>query len=740
MKGRKGLVFGAAVLAAFLPAAPLYAAATGALAGHVVDSGTGDPVPWATVVVEGINHGRVSDTGGYFLFPALTPGVYTLQTLHLGYRDARFEVRIEPGDTTRVDLRIGHEPLHMDETVVEEERGRPLSPLHKPEVVFSGSKLRQNLSRTIAETMDYEPGVAQRTMGPAPARPVLRGLSGDRLLVLEDGERTGDLSASCADHAVAIEPMTTERIEVVRGPGTMLYGSNALGGVVNVVRGYVPSEQPQGRNGSFTWQAESVTGGLSAGLAFEQPLGPLAMRFDSSLRNAGEVATPRGPLVNTDIRTGNGSLGVSLVRPWGHLGVSGSLYDSEYGIPPDPEGGHPLGISILLERQHLESRAGFRAVSDRIRQLELHHTFSRYQHGEFEANGSLGLEFGLLTHHLASLARLNPVGPFDNGAAGVWYEYRNYAAAGLNFTPPTTEYAGAWFTYQELKRGDWAAKGAVRFDVRRVQPREERYSNQVGRIQRRDFAGLSGGLSAHFRPVEALTLGTTLMRTFRPPGLEELFSEGPHLAAYSYEVGNGALDSERGRGIELFADYRHTRGHLRLAVYHNDIDGFIFPRNTGMLSPRRADLFLYRTVGERVDMRGAEIALDWDLWRSLKTTITASQVRGVLSDRGDEPLPRLPPMQGRFSLTGGRESLSGTVGLRLAAAQDRPGEFEEPTDGYAVLDLSGQYLASWGGRLHAFSATLENATNAVYRRHLNRVKEILPEPGRNLRVLHKLYF
>ena len=740
MKDRKGLVFRAVALAAFLAGAPLYAAATGALAGHVVDSDTGEPVPWATVVIEGINRGRVSDTGGYFLFPALTPGVYILQTLHLGYRDARFEVRIEPGDTTHADLRISHEHFHMDETVVEDDRERPGSPLQKPEVVFSGSKLRQNLSRTIAETMDYEPGVAQRTMGPAPARPVLRGLSGDRLLVLEDGERTGDLSASCADHAVAIEPMTTERIEVVRGPGTMLYGSNALGGVVNVVRGYVPSEHPQGRNGSFTWQAESVTGGLSAGLAFEQPLGPLAMRFDSSLRNAGEVATPRGTLANTDIRTGNGSLGVSLVRPWGHFGLSGSLYDSEYGIPPDPEGGHPLGISILLERQHLESRAGFLAVSDRIRQLELHHTFSRYQHGEFEANGSLGLEFGLLTHHLASLARLNPVGPFENGAAGVWYEYRNYAAAGLNFTPPTTEYAGAFFTYQEWKRGDWAAKGAVRFDVRRVQPREERHSNQVGRIQRRDFAGLSGGLSAHFRPMAALTLGTTLMRTFRPPGLEELFSEGPHLAAYSYEVGNGALDSERGRGIELFADYRHTRGHLRLAVFRNDIDGFIFPRNTGMLSPRRADLFLYRTVGERVNMRGAEVVLDWDLWRGLKTTVTASHVRGVLSDRGDEPLPRLPPLQGRFSLTGERESLSGTVGLRLAAAQDRPGEFEEPTDGYAVLDLSGQYLASWDGRLHAFSATLENATNAVYRRHLNRVKEILPEPGRNLRVLHKLYF
>ena len=280
----------------------------------------------------------------------------------------------------------------------------------------------------------------------------------------------------------------------------------------------------------------------------------------------------------------------------------------------------------------------------------------------------------------------------------------------------------------------------MRLDVRRVQPREERDSRMVGRIQRRDFAGLSGGLSAHYRPMEALTLGTTLMRTFRAPGIEELFSEGPHLAAYSYEVGNGSLDSERGRGIELFADYHHPRGHLHLAVFRNDIDGFIFPRNTGVLSQRRADLFLYRTVGERARMLGAEVALDWDLSRSWETAVTASQVRGVLSDSGDERLPRLPPLQGHFSLTGERESVSGTVALRLAAAQNRTGEFEEPTDGYAVLDLSGQYLVHWRGRLHAFSATLENATNAVYRRHLNRVKEILPEPGRNLRVLHKLYF
>ena len=714
---------------------------TGSLAGHVIDAESGQPVGWTTVVIEELERARVSDAEGYFFFANVPPGAYVLQSLHVGYHEARFEVEVVAGDTTHVDLVIGHESLHVEGILVEGERTSPVSPLQTPEVVFSGSKLRQNLSRTIAETIDYEPGIAQRSMGPAPSRPVLRGLGGDRLLMVEDGERTGDLSGSSSDHAVAIEPMTTERIEIVRGPRTLLYGSNALAGVVNVVRGYVPSEQPDGFGGSVIYQGESVNRGLSGGLTLEQGLGPLALRFDSSLRNADDIATPHGKLANTDIRTGNASVGLSLVRPWGHVGASGSLYDSDYGIPPDPEGGHPDGVSIDLQRQHLEGRGEILTGPDWLQRLELHHSFSRYQHGEFEASGDLGMEFGVLTHNTGALAHLDRMGPFANGAVGLWYEYRNYAAAGLNFTPPAEEYAGALFTYQEWEHGPWAINAALRVDARRVDPREERDSRRVGRIQTRDFAGVSAGLSNHYRASSGLTLGTTLMRTFRPPGLEELFSEGPHLAAYSYEVGNGALDSERGLGLEMFVDYHHEEGHVHLAVFRNAIDGYIFPKNSGEPSLRRADLFLYRTVGERVLMHGAEVTFDWHVADYWKAAGTLSYVRGHLIDLNDEPLPRLPPLQGHLGLTcEPTEALSATIALRLATEQNRIGEFEKPTEGYAVLDFSSQYYAQWGGRLHTFALTLENATDAVYRNHLNRVKEILPESGRNLRLLHKIFF
>ena len=729
------------LLLLLLGAAPVRGTETGALAGHVVDAESGEAVGWTTVVVEGLERARISDADGYFFFANLPPGIHVLQTLHVGFHDARFEVEVAAGDTNHVDLAIGHHHLELQTILIEVQSGRPLSPLETPQVVFSGSTLRQNLSRTIAETIDSEPGIAQRSMGPAPARPVLRGLGGDRLLVLEDGERTGDLSASSSDHAVAIEPLTTERIEVVRGPRTLLYGSNALAGVVNVVRGYVPSVHPENLGGSFTWQGESVNGALGAGLSLEHPLGPLSLRADGSWRNAGDIATPRGVLPNTDIRTGNASAGISLVRPWGHAGVSGSVYDSDYGIPPDPLGGHPHGVSIELERQHLEGRGELFVGPEWLQRLELTHAFSRYQHGEFEVNHVLGLEFGVLSHHSSVLAHLAPLGPLRNGVAGLWYEYRNYAAAGLDFTPPAEEYAGAMFTYQEIERGSWSANAALRADVRRVEPREERDSRTVGRIRTRDFAGLSSGVSGHYRTGLDLTLGATWMRTFRAPGIEELFSEGPHLAAYSYEVGRGDLNSERGLGLELFADYHHEKGHLHLALFRNAIDGYIFPKNSGKPSLRRADLYLYQMVGERVLMHGAEATADWHLGRNWKTLSSLSYVRGHLADRGGEPLPRLPPVQSRISLSWEpTETLSATGALRLAADQNRPGEFEERTEGYAVLDFSGQYYLHWGGHLHTFALTLENATNAVYRNHLNRVKDILPEPGRNLRLLHKVFF
>ena len=187
-------------------------AQSGALAGRALDAESNDPIGWVTVLVEDTERGQITDEQGRFFFADLPVGQHIIETLHISYHNTRFAVEIKAGDTTHVDLRIGHQELQLEGVHIEGQRADSPAPLDEPDVVFSGNKLRQNLSQTIAETIDYEPGIAQRSMGPAPARPVLRGLSGDRLLILEDGERTGDLSATSSDHAVAVDPMTTQQI------------------------------------------------------------------------------------------------------------------------------------------------------------------------------------------------------------------------------------------------------------------------------------------------------------------------------------------------------------------------------------------------------------------------------------------------------------------------------------------------------------------------------------------------
>ena len=723
-------------------------ALSGALTGRVLDSESNDPIGWTTVVVEGTERGQMTDEQGTFFFSDLPVGRHVIQTLHVSYHDTRFAVEITAGDTTRVDLHIGHQELILEGVQIEDQRVRSLAPLDEPDVIFSGNKLRQNLSQTIAETIDYEPGIAQRSMGPAPARPVLRGLGGDRLLILEDGERTGDLSATSSDHAVAVDPMTTQRIEITRGPETMVYGSNALGGVINVRRGYVPVERTEKAGGSFSWQGESVNEGLSSGIELIQPLGrTLALRADGSLRKAGNVSTPRGELINTGIQTGNVSLGLSTVHERGHVGGAIGAYRSDYGIPPDPSGGHPNGVTIDMERQHAELRAQWRGdMGIGLQTLDIHHSFSRYWHAEYEDRRTLGMEFGVLTHNGGAQMRWGPSGARQRSALGFWYEYRNYASAGLNFTPDAEEYAGAIFSYSKWQHGPWKAQGSLRADLRRVEPDQISEALlvgqvEVGRIRTRSFSGLSGGFSFQYQPHTQISTGATFMRTFRAPGIEELFSKGPHLAAYTFEVGSSNLDSEQAWGTEFFVEFRRARNYLSIALFRNQIDGYIFPKNTGQRSWRRADLILYQTVGLDAMMHGVETSFGWHFTKRWKTVGTLSYVRGTLPDLGNEAIPRLPPLQGRIGLTyEPREELEWTGSLRWANDQKRIGPFETPTDGYAVLDLSGRYNVYWRGHLHAFSVGLQNSTNAVYRKHLNRIKELLPEPGRSARLLHKVFF
>lgn len=707
--------------------------------GWVEDADSREKLGWVNVILAEAERGLATDEHGYFFFGNVPAGTHTLRATRIGYRETVRSVTVRADDTLRVTIRLGGLPLQLSEVVTVAEADRHGAVSHDPVVELCGGRLQRQLGTTISETVKEEPGVSQRSMGPAPARPVLRGLGGNRLAMLEDGLPTGDLSASSADHAVAIEPMTADRIEIFRGPETLLFGPAVLGGVIDVRREVIARTRPRRATGALTLQGESVNDGGSGGISGTLPMGSFVARTSGSLRSTGDLVTPDGRLKNTSLRTGNGALGVSYVRPWGAIGTGASWYDSEYGIPGGFVGAHPHGVAIEMNRRRWDAAAEWQPAGALVRRIEADYSFARYYHAEFESNGDLGMEFGVLSDHASAHVHFGPHVLFDEGAAGISGERRDYATGGLTFTPATVEWSGAAFLYEKKRVGVALIQGAVRYDRRDVLPELERQSYYIGPIREREFDGVSGSLGGEIPVLNAGVAGATLTRSWRAPTIEELFSEGPHLAAYSYELGNPRLRAEGGWGAEL--SFRRSSGRLqgRAAVFRNAFDGFVFPRNTGRFSPRRADLYEYQYSGLDAVMQGGELSASLEATRGLVIRGTLSYVRGELTDE-EKPLPMIPPLTGMLGAEIHAAPWTWVIEAHGASAQTRVDEFEEPTAEWLRLDAAVQWQKSSSGLLHSVVCSAENVTNTEYRNHLSRVKAIMLEPGVNLKLIYRVYF
>lgn len=720
--------------------------AAGAIVGKVVDSRTGAGIGWANVVIMDTYHGVSSHSNGEFHIFMVPPGKYTIKASHLGFRDKLKMVEVAEGDTAIVEFFLNPSTIQLREVTLSGVRDDSISSLdNDPAIKLSGRELQRELGLTIAETVDESPGIAQRSMGPAPARPVLRGLSGDRLMILEDNKRTGDLSATSSDHAVAIDPMTANDVEVIRGAETLLFGPGAIGGVINVNRRIIPMGNIHRFQGSASLQSESVNEGTSFGINICTPVKHLALKMDGSYRRASDIQTPVGTLSNTDIQTTNAGVGLSLPRSWGVIGVSGKSYDSEYGIPGGFVGAHPNGVSIEMNRRNLELMTRIYPATPQIRQVEVSYSFARYYHAEWESDGNLGMEFGVLMDNLDVKTHLDKHFVFDQGVFGAWGELRNYATGGLSFTPETREKQVGVYLYEQKKMGILQSKYAIRFDSKEVIPEREFTSVVIGHVRKRSFSGLSSAVSFELPLYRDTYFGTNIIRSWRAPTVEELFSRGPHLAAYSYEIGNPDLDAERGLGLEVFLDGRLSSLNGRLTLFRNSFSDYIFPSFSGKLSAARADLYEYYYKGRDAMMTGMEANLDWDLTPSWNLHGVLSYVRGELSER-NVPMPLMPPLGGKLGMmyrfngwTFNIDALGAFEQDRLYVAEDPDAIPEDETSSWLRFDISVQMQKPWKGLLHVAVLSVDNLTDTEYRNHLSRVKVIMPEPGRNVKLTYKVY-
>jgi iron complex outermembrane receptor protein len=739
---RNGLLLSMLILAPGVQAAPDCTV----LQGQVLDARSRLPLPLSNVMLVDLERGAATDAQGRFTFVHVPYGEHRLRVTHLGHQDHVQELELEGCDTLRLAIQLEPRALPLAEIRVKAGAER-LEQLHDPALVLRTAELQRELGSTLAETLDEQTGIATRSMGPAPARPVLRGHSGDRLLLLEDGSGTGDLSATSADHAVAIEPLTARKVVWIRGAETLLYSAGAAGGVLDVEHGLVPDELPVKPVGTVAVVAESAarSGGGSARL--DGARDQRGWMVEGTWRQAGNLRTPTGRLGNSGLETGSLSLGMGHVGDRLRLGVGASMYESTYGIPGGFVGGHPNGVDIELARRNLQLEGDLRPVRG-LRFAKVTGSFSHYDHAEFESSGLLGISFDVLSAESRLELGLPTLGILRHGQLRLGAGWRNFATGGLSHAPDTDErqFSLAWLEHVLLP-GGWHMHGAVRGDSRRLAPDRERVSLVVGHIREREFHGLSAAFQVDapewsqgawtFQPV------ASLLRTWRPPTVEELFSGGPHLAAYSYEIGNPELDAETGWLLEAGVEARGPVLNVHLRGFHQEFQGYIFPSFTGRMSPRRADLFEYRTIGRNARHQGLELDADWHSprWRA---RLGASLVKARLAEGG--ALPATPPASARLQLN--RVLRAWEAGLQLSGAwkQDAVYRAEDPealpearTAGWVRLDLLGGWRGMLGGRLHQLDLRLDNVFDLEYRNHLSRVRSVMPEAGRNAKLVWRMW-
>jgi iron complex outermembrane receptor protein len=719
--------------------------------GEVKDLSTGEPVPFAYIHLEEINRTTTADQDGLFTFRSIPAGTYTLTVHRIGYRNYRSEHEFKRNSEELIKIELRPQSVSGEEITVtgliDETTGARLQ--HASSKIL-GEELRRNLGTTLSETLKNQPGFSERSLGPAPGRPVMRGLGDERLLILRDGERTGDVSSQSADHAVSIDPMGAEEIEIARGPAALAYGANAIGGVINVVKNQIPNTVPNRFSGTLSLNGKSVNSEGSASLNTTIPMKNWVSTVELNGKTGSDFSTPNGSIDNTSILNGTVTGGVSRIGESGYIGGSLSYYYSDYGIPPDPNGGHPNGVDIEMRKFQADLR-GERLLNHSFFNLaEIRFTFVDYNHVELESNGIIGTDFDNRTATFSGRLHTRGWSLFDEGSMGIWGELQDYSVFGSR-SPDSNQYTAAAFFIQEGDSGPLHYEIGARAEYSRAEPKEERLSARIGQIKKREFLALASSGSAIYRLKRSFFIGTTIMHSFRAPSLEELYSEGPHLASFSFEIGNPELDAERGVGLELFLRHRSRRITAELAFYRNQFQNYLYARDTGERSVSDPSLNNFQFVGERARFNGVEFSSEFSLTNrltaggSLSYTVAErdvseeeQQITGFPDDT--RPLPMTPPLQaslfGRYSFN----KFTGSLRYTLSDAQTRLGEFENKTPGHQVLHATIQYRIQADDFLHTLSVSGNNLLNTTYRNHLSRIKEIFPEPGRSINLLYRVYF
>lgn len=668
-------------------------------------------------------------------------------------------------------------PVVLDTVVVEASPfGRTEDELVHPVDVLAGEELERHRRGTLGDLLGERPGVANASFGPGVGRPVIRGQGGPRVQILDNGLSTMDASTLSPDHAVALDPMNAEQVEIIKGPATLIYGGGASAGLVNVVDDRLPEELSPGLrlrgNLSYGENADERNAGLRlrhGGRAWQ--LGASTAR-----RQAGDFSIPgfaereppaaethSGLLDNSAVDTRSYGASAARIGERGMAGAALTRFETTYGVPGHAHEGEQGeeaaegGVHIELEQTRLDLRGLRRQPLPGFDRLETRIGMNDYTHREVEADGAVGSTFDVAEQELRAQLTHLPLAGWK-GVAGVQLRHRDLDAAGEEaFAPPVRTRAGGLFVVEERPFGEHRLELGARLDRTEHRPEAFPPGTAAPAVAARGFSAYSLAAGGVFMLGEHLHLRLNAQRAQRAPAPEELYAFGPHAATASFERGAANLRAETANNLELALGRDHSRWTWELGAYINRIDDYVFQQEvdaglnadgsgspaqdgqadrvdeTGAFDPQ-GELLLVDQVQRGAEFRGYEAESSFRLvdagpWR-LQLRAFGDSVRAEL-DSGAS-LPRIAPARLGLGVDARYGGLRAALGYTHAAAQDRVAALETPTPAYELVSADLSYTRQAGAVRTTVYLQGRNLTDEEVRLSTSLLKDIAPLPGRAL--------
>ena len=628
--------------------------------------------------------------------------------------------------------------------------------------VLGGEALARDVRPTIGETLIKQPGVSAAGSGPNVAKPVLRGLSGDRIRILTDGIGSLDVSSSSSDHAVAINPLTAQSIEILHGPAALVFGSSAIGGVINVIDARIPRRVPEvpiGAQGLFGYGSAAnervVSGAINVpitahivahadaswtknddletgGYLLAKPLRrQAAASADPDIRGLADL---KGRLPNSDGRTFEVAGALAYVDGGLNIGASVSRHTAYYGVPIR----FSLNPEIEAEATHLDvhqTRYDARAeipLRGSFRQVRVRGGYSDYRHSEIGGDGAIATTiFSKGGEARVDLEQRDKASGWG-GASGIQtLDIKQRAVGEEQFVPPTHVRSFGIFTVQHLERGPFRVEAGVRFERNLL---DASASPVVGNPDlKRGFSTLSLSAGGRYELSRQWSIGLNFARSQRAPSAEELFANGPHGGNASFQIGDPDLTIEKSIGFEATIKHSSRNLNLNATVYSSRFSNFLFEAPTG---ETRDNLPVYQTLQGKATYSGFEVEADAKLgqWGGIEWGVEGIADATKATVKGFGPAPLIPPLRLLGAVTGKRGAVDGRIELEHDWAHRRTAPVEYDTAGFTLVNASVNWTPFEARPELRLGLAANNIFDAEARRSTSLLKDYAPIAGRDVRV------